>query len=399
VQAEGGADRRGVEAWFVRRGLPHLIEGYNAREDILTRAVPLLAVVIVVEVLLGLDVDFVWWANLAALAGAVAIALGGLAAVNRMRGRRPFQRPDTIGTPEVLAFVLVPPLIPLVFGGQVAQALQVAAANLVVLGLIYVGTSYAVVPMTRWAGQQALRQVGAIANLMVRSLPLLLLFSMFLFFNAELWKIMDDLPDAAWWAAIGLLVLVGSSFIAFRVPRELADVSRFGSWREVGEVLDADPSVPMGSTLLAGLDLDERPAPPPLGRRARANLGLVFFAGQSMQILAVTVLIGTFYVAFGMLTIIESTIVQWTSSEDVRVLWRVAVGDADLVLTVELLRTAAFIATVSGLQFTVSALTDTAYRGEFLAGAVAELREALATRAAYLACLVPGAVTRTGPPS
>lgn len=52
---------------------------------------------------------------------------------------------------------------------------------------------------------------------------------------------------------------------------------------------------------------------------------------------------------------------------------------------------AAFIAAFSALQFTVAALTDDTYRGEFLEDIVGEIREALAVLLLYLECLVaPG---------
>ena len=44
-------DRSPVEQWFMRRGIPHFIEGYAAGTDILTRAAPVLALVFVIEVI------------------------------------------------------------------------------------------------------------------------------------------------------------------------------------------------------------------------------------------------------------------------------------------------------------------------------------------------------------
>lgn len=39
-----------VERWFVRRGLPHAIDDYSAREDAPTRTVPFLSLVFLAEV-------------------------------------------------------------------------------------------------------------------------------------------------------------------------------------------------------------------------------------------------------------------------------------------------------------------------------------------------------------
>ena len=384
-----GAVRADVERWFVRRGLPHFIDDYNAREDVFTRAAPFLTVVFLIEILGALNARFEWWANALSLLGGVAVALAGIAVVNRFRGRRPFQRPDTIGVPELAGFVVVPAAIPLVVADQPAQGAQVLALNLVLLGVVYVVTSYAVLPTVRWALGQAVEQVGNLVNLVVRSLPLLLLFSMFLFFNAELWKITDDLPRVLLVSALVLLVVIGSAFVAFRVPRELADVARFASWRDVGDRLVDTPAAPLAADLVRAPTSEGAPEVPALRRRARVNVGLVFFITQAIQIVLVTVVIGVFYLVFGLLTIIDTTIVQWTGSEIIDVIATIDVGGTQIVLTGELVRTALFIAAVAGLQFTVAALTDDGYRREFLAETVDDLRDAFAVRAAYLERLAP----------
>ena len=58
-----------------------------------------------------------------------------------------------------------------------------------------------------------------------------------------------------------------------------------------------------------------------------------------------------------------------------------------LVVTWELVTVAAFIGAFSALQFAISAATDDAYREEFLAELVHDMREAFAVRAVYLAKL------------
>ena len=64
-------DLEAYERRFRRAGLPNLIEGWSASEDVFTRAVPLLALVFVGELLGAIDRDWSLWANLAA-------GLGGL---------------------------------------------------------------------------------------------------------------------------------------------------------------------------------------------------------------------------------------------------------------------------------------------------------------------------------
>lgn len=380
----GSAPDDQVERWFVHRGVPHFIEGYNAREDILTRAAPFLLLVFVGELFNAINREWSFWANVAAVVADIVATLGGFAVVNRIRGRRAFALPDDIGTFEIAAFILVPALVPLVFGGQVAQSLEVLGANIVLLGLSYLVVSYGLLPMARWATGQMLRQMRSVGDLMVRSLPLLLLFSMVMFFNAEMWKICDDLPLAFMAIAMLVVLVVGGAFVVLRLPGELEASNRFESWPGMADLLVGTP--------VEGADLHGLPNPPaipPLGRRARINISLVQFVRQSIQILLVTVVLWAFYVVFGVFTIIPSTVEQWTGSGQLDVLWSVSIAGHEAVLSGELLRTSVFIAAVAGLQFTVQAVTESSYRDEFLAASDRDTRQSLAVRAVYLCSRAP----------
>jgi hypothetical protein len=141
----------GYERGFRRAGLPLLIEDYSAREDVFTRAVPLLSLVFVAEVLGAIDLDWSLWANLAAVLGGLVFVLLALGLVNRARGRHFFSRPDDVGAPELAAFVIVPALLPLVFGGQWRSALATAAGNLALIGLVYAVVGYGLLEIVRWA--------------------------------------------------------------------------------------------------------------------------------------------------------------------------------------------------------------------------------------------------------
>ena len=98
---------------------------------------PLLALVFVGELLGALDRDWSVWANLAAGLGGLAILLAGFGLANLLRGRRFFELPHRVGRVELALFVILPALLPLVFGGQVVSALVTALANLVLLALVY----------------------------------------------------------------------------------------------------------------------------------------------------------------------------------------------------------------------------------------------------------------------
>src|SRR5882724_2110587 len=122
---------------FRRAGLPLFSEDISAAEDIWNRAAPLLGLVFLGEMLGAGNLDWSWWQNLLAVAGGLAILLVAIAVLNRARGRSFSAIPRRLGKTELAGFVLVPAVLPLIFGGQVGSAVVTAGANLLLLGLIY----------------------------------------------------------------------------------------------------------------------------------------------------------------------------------------------------------------------------------------------------------------------
>lgn len=372
--------RAAVERWFVHQGLPHFIAGYNAREDVLTRALPFLSLVFVGEVVLSLRPGWPWWGNLLAFLGGAAVLAAGFALANRVRRQPWWQRPRRVGAGEVAIFALLPPALPVIFGGEVVPALSTVAANLVLLGGAYVVTSFGLLPMLRWSVVRIARELSGILGLVSRALPLLLLFATFLFINAELWQVAAGFTVQTFAATVILLVLVGVAFFLARLPGEVETLRRFDSWTEVGVLLEGSPL--QAADIRAAAD---PPAHRPLSRRDWFNVGMLIVVSQGAVILLAALVIGLFFVAFGVLLVREDTILAWTGVEQVTLLLpRFAVLDTPVLLTVELLRVAGFIAAFSGLQITVSANTDPTYREEFLGRVVSEVRRMFAVRAAYL---------------
>ncbi len=374
--AEPGTLRE-VEQWFLRRGIPHFIHDYSARRDVFTRSLKLLVPVALFEVAGAFQADWPWWANLLAAAGGFALLLGAWALVNRARGLPALTRPASVGPVELTVFVVVAPaVLPLVFGGQEADALAVVAGNLLLLGLIYAGTSYGVVPMSRWALARAAGQLGSLLALLTRALPLLLLFVTFLFVNPDVWQVAASLGAGGLAATSAFFAVVATGFVVARLPREVAGLSAFASWEEVASLTAGTPAAALVPSAAA-----TPPAATPLSRREWGNVGLVVLFSQAVQVLLVAVVILGFFLAFGMVAITAETTTAWTGAPEV--LLELPAGDRDLLLTSALLHTSVFLAAFSGLYFTVVALTDTTYRQEFYEEVVAEVRQAFAVRAAY----------------
>jgi hypothetical protein len=371
-----------TERWFVKRGLPHFIAGYNASQDIWTRAVPALTVLFVLELLLASKAGWAWWLDLIAIASAFVLALTAWAVANRVRGRRLFVRPDDLGPYEVAVFVVVPAIVPVIFGRQFRQGVAIAVANVLLVACIYAVTSYGIVPMTRWGIGQLLRQVESVFSLFFRALPLLILVLALLLFTTEVWQTAAELDTLKMTLAVGFFMLIGTAFAVVRIPRQIGELSEFESWERTKERARSSPIGPVVD------GLDEPTGTPPLTRRQWNNVGLVVLVSEAVQVVLVTVFVFVFFVVFGMITLTQGVMYSWVGRR-LEVIWKFKVSGDTFVLTEELVKVAIFLAAFSGLYFMVVLLTDATYRKEFLDEVVSDVRDAFAVRAAYLRYLSP----------
>jgi hypothetical protein len=342
------------ERRFRRAGLPLFIEDLSPTRDIFTRAAPLLAFVFIGEMLGAIDLDWTFLQNLGAAVGGLAILVGAFALLNVARGRPPMAVPQEVGVPELVAFVVVPAALPVVFGGQVTSALVTALANLTLLGLVLGVVGFGLLSIVRWAGGRLLGQLAASLMLLTRALPLLLVFALVLFVNTEAWQAFSTMPRSFLFFVAGLFAGLGSLFLMARLPREVGSIER---------------SVGSG---------------PALRRDERLNVGLVMFVSQALQVVVVSLAIGAFFVALGALMIGPEVRESWIGDAG-NVLVTVAFLGERIQVTEELLRVSGGIAAFSGLYYAIAVLTDSTYREEFLDEITAELHETFRARAEYLA--------------
>jgi hypothetical protein len=345
---------KSYERQFRRAGLPLFVEGFSASTDVFNRAAPLLGFVFVGEILGAGQLDWSWWQNVLAILGGVAVALAGVAAINVARGRPARAIPNRLGKTELAGFVLLPALLPLIFGGQVGSAAATIGANLLILALIYAIFVYGLLAILRWVLSRLAGQLASSLGLLAKAVPLLAIFALLSFASQEMWQIFATLSGFAYACTIGLFVLLGSAFLVVRVPREA---------RRLEHEAGGDG--------------------PPLSRSQRVNVGLVLFVSQALQVLFVSLSIGAFFVVFGMLAIDEVAREAWIGTTGDALL-TVSIGGDQFELTEQLLRVAGGLAAFSGFYFAVAMLTDSTYREEFLEELTDEMRTSFRARTEYL---------------
>ncbi|MGH9271361.1 MAG: hypothetical protein ACRDZ2_08805, partial [Ilumatobacteraceae bacterium] len=238
-EAADGVDA--IERWFVDRGLPHFVERRDAAAVIWGRARPLLVLAYLGLGLNALDLTHgTGVENLLAAAFVVAASLVTWFAANRLRGRRWTERPSRIGPAELAVFIIVPTL-PSMFVAQWGDALQTLIEAVALLAALWALTSYGVLPLLRWAGQRTLAQFAVLFNVVVRALPLLLLFLTFLFINAEVWQVAGTLDGPVYAAVLGIFFILGAVFVLSRVPSLMRQLNRFHTWTEIDELVVDTP--------------------------------------------------------------------------------------------------------------------------------------------------------------
>jgi hypothetical protein len=224
----GPDERRGVERWFVHRGLPHFIEGYDAGRDIWTRSLPFLVVAYFARGLNALKLrDWSVAQNALAFLGLVAVLVATWVLANVVRRKPAFSRPRVIGPAELAVFLLGPAIVTASFGGQYRDALESLVEGGIVLAVVFLVTSYGLVATFWWALGRVRDQLFALGQLLGRALPLLTLTVTFLFLTTESWQVAADMTGPVYWVFIGMFAVIGTTFVVTRIPRDVRDLATF----------------------------------------------------------------------------------------------------------------------------------------------------------------------------
>ncbi|HEX6353394.1 hypothetical protein [Actinophytocola sp.] len=393
VTAQPGFDRRAVEAWFRRRGLPLFVRGDEQGSRLLQRAVPALVFVLVMDPVLTL----VTW----------------LLDVPQAELER--RMANTAYVFVLLALLVAAVVVPILFGwlvsmwmralsgpGRWVLARVVLLLNVVVLpvvdwwsGLrdrlwlsltINVGVTFLMLffvwagagSILAWGLRKAVAELSTVGRMATKALPLLVLVVIFAFFSAEMWQVAEALPRWRLWLVVALFGVLGVLFMAARLDEELKKMIDKVANDKVDDLATVLRDTPLAGAVASG-PIDALP----LGRRERANVTLVLFVAQLLQILVLTVLVFCVLVALGALAIDGPVIDSWVGDGKSKVsgtLFKIY-----LPLPAVLVQVSLFLAAFSGLYFAASAATDQHYREAFFEPLLADVRVSLAARQVYLA--------------
>ena len=368
-----------TETWFVRRGLPYFIEDYKATDNVFTKALPILIVYFIgnLMVVLSLHLTPIERATGAALGTALLVV--AYLVRNLLTGQRMLSMPKRVGWFELIAFTAIPPIVDYVVRRKPIDTAVDLVVNVGVILAIYVLTS-ALLPLGRWAVLRTFQELGETFDLAARALPLLFLFNSFLFISQDVWEFAGDMSPHRLWAVVSLFAVFTILFLLYRLPDEVAKVAAHDDRMSIAT---ACKDTPMDG-VYDRIRLHEGALP--LNRAQRGNILMILFVGQILQILLLAILVWIFFLGFGAVTLTPERINDWTgrTADIVQIMGHPLSYDG-FAIDYRLLYVSIFLAAVSGFFFAVSSLTDEAYKEQFFARMNRELETAIQVRRVYLA--------------
>jgi hypothetical protein len=381
-----------VERWFIKRGLPHFIEDYRATDDVFSRALPLVVLLIVFQMGLELTSKTVTWKDRGIGAGiGVGAVLVILLVANLVRQPAHwYKMPRKVGFVEIILLVVLGPVVGLMTRARDGAVALDFVANIAAFLVVWALVSYAVLPVILWAFKHTLSELGNLVNLASKALPMLALFGTFLFLNVDMWHIAANLPRNRLWLVVGFFAVITFLFLMVRLPDE---VRRLRGGYTLDSVRAAAESTPLEAHLD---DLDEVLPQIAPSRRQRINMLFVLGFTQIIQVLLLSLVVFVYFICLGKLAVSRDQMVDWVKPEDDAVFQKLIAKpgkffgfDAQIPWThirfpESLIQTAILITTFSAFFFAVSAVTDEAYRKDFFESITGKLTRSLEIRCGYV---------------
>ena len=377
--------RREVEHFFIRRGVPQLIDGYATEARMDASAAPYIAAWLLLGTVLYWGTRPGWPAalNAAGIVGTVVFIGLGYAASTWARHRRLTLRPTTFDVVDIGTLGLLPGIASGLIEWSALEFIVTTLNALLGIGVIYVAVGFGVIEIVAWALRRLSEQLSAIIGLVARTLPVLLILVVFLLFAAEIWEVAAALSPTEMGAVIVLLGMAASLLVVTTAMTELRRLEEGGSdldgLREAARRTAAGPLV--DSVPPHALTEVRR-----LGGLEKGNMVVLMLFSQLLQSAFVALMVGAFLAAFGLL-VLPLEIQQGWSGQPIRtILAFTLLGDVR-ILSAELVTVSGMLGGIVGLYFTGLAVADSAYRPEHFGRVVEEARELLSARAVYLAAL------------
>jgi hypothetical protein len=262
--------------------------------------------------------------------------------------------------------------------GDVGAAPALLLTLAALAALVYGVTALRAGRIVAWALRRTASSARRLLPMVMRALPLLLLFVTFLFISADVWQMAANMPTSAVWLVGLLFVATSVLFLMVRLPEE---VDRVDDNVDDDFLLRACRGTPLEepcADLVADPDADPASYATIIGYE-RWNLVLSLLVISLAQVVLMSVGVFLFLLIFGSLAMSDGVQLAWTQHHALQTVPGLPNVSAELV------RVSVFLSSFSLVYLTVSTVTDETFRAQFFGEVTHELERAVGMRAVYLA--------------
>lgn len=262
------------------------------------------------------------------------------------------------------------------------------AFPLIVIG-IYLAIFLGVDTVLGWSLKHAIHQLASLPPMIAKVLPVLMVSVLFIFVNADLWKLANGLSFPRTWAVLGLMGLLAVFVV---VTTSLERTARLlGRYRGDDIAHFTENDYEHAAALEGGIwntaqdwveekkILEHRP----LKVAPWSNLITIPMIGQIIQATFFMLLVFGFFMGFSSIAISDTTIESWMSikPEHLKIL------GVDTNINAVVIKVSMIVAVFSGLSFVATTSSDEKYARSFLKPMIERIKHILIIRDIYLGLL------------
>ena len=259
---------------------------------------------------------------------------------------------------------------------------------LIVIG-IYLAIFLGIDTVLGWSLKHAIHQLASLPPMIAKVLPVLMVSVLFIFVNADLWKLANGLSFPRTWAVLGLMGLLAVFVV---VTTSLERTARLlGRYRGDDIARFTDNDYEHAAALEGGIwntaqdwveekkILEHRP----LKIAPWSNLIIIPMIGQIIQATFFMLLVFGFFMGFSSIAISDTTIESWMTvkPEHLKIL------GVDTNINAVVIKVSMIVAVFSGLSFVATTSSDEKYARSFLKPMIERIKHILIIRDIYLGLL------------
>lgn len=259
---------------------------------------------------------------------------------------------------------------------------------LIVIG-IYLSIFLGVDTVLGWSLKHAIHQLASLPPMIAKVLPVLMVSVLFIFVNADLWKLANGLSFPRTWAVLGLMGLLAVFVV---VTTSLERTARLlGRNRGDDVACFTENDYERAAALEGGIwntaqdwveekkILEHRP----LKIAPWGNLIIIPMIGQIIQASFFMLLVFGFFMGFSSIAISDTTIESWMTvkPEHLKIL------GVDTNINAVVIKVSMIVAVFSGLSFVATTSSDEKYARSFLKPMIERTKHILVIRDIYLGLL------------